>query len=152
MLQVTCLFQQKGHTTTFDFIASFRLCFFPLQQHNAITTITTTTTITTITIIIVVLDAGSVGTTVGASVGATVGVTVEGVGGNVVGASVGLSAFSMDHHIHPSLPVSITKRNFVETVLTVRITENTLNFARSSVDPEITPVDSLSESVDGSGG
>ena len=141
MLQVTCLFQQKGHTTTFDFIASFRLCFFPLQQHNAITTITTTTTITTITIIIVVLDAGSVGTTVGASVGATVGVTVE-----------GLSAFSMDHHIRPSLPVSITKRNFVETVLTVRITENTLNFARSSVDPEITPVDSLSESVDGSGG
>ena len=97
---MTCLFQQEDHTTIFGFITPFRSRFFPLQQHNAITTITINTTITTITIIMVALDAGSVGTTVGASVGASVGVAVEGVGGKGGGASVGLSGFSINYHIH----------------------------------------------------
>lgn len=100
MLQVSYLLKQTHHTTTFDFITSFRFCFFPLQQHTAITIITTITTITTITMIKVVFDAGSDGVTVGVSVGGRVGVIVEGVGDTVIGASVGLSGFSIHYRLH----------------------------------------------------
>lgn len=119
-----CLLQQKDHTITFDFVASLRSCFFPLQQqqHTPITTITTTTTTTIISTIVIVLSEG-------ASVGAVVAGGV--VGGRVEGATVGSSSFSFHHRIHQFLPVSITKMNFVEIVSTVRMTEKTLSLARS---------------------
>lgn len=124
VLQVICLLQQKDHTITFDFVASLRSCFFPLQQqqHTPITTITTTTTTTIISTIVIVLSEG-------ASVGAVVAGGV--VGGRVEGATVGSSSFSFHHRIHQFLPVSITKMNFVEIVSTVRMTEKTLSLARS---------------------